>query len=126
MFGGRPPVESLSEPNWFPIFGRMAGRQFHPRRLGWGVWSNPSPYPGIEEPAHFIKIFAPELREAQVDLRRFSRNGKWQDIFLFGELVPIKIGWYRGGKHKGYTTGRDGQLRWGRYVAPAGYYGLWT
>lgn len=126
MHTGCSPQDGEPTLDWFPIFGPMAGRRMHPTKVGWGVRSNPNPSPGIEAPAHLVTIVGPGSREDHVDLRRIPRDGAWQDIVLFGELVPIRIGWYRGGRHKGYVRDPRGGVRRGRYLVPAGYYGLWT
>jgi hypothetical protein len=88
---------------------------------GWAVWSDPDPYPGISDPAYIVRIVEPNGREHKVDLSRITRNGQFQPIIVDGQVMPVMIGWYKGGKHQGYN--REG--RWTTYTVPAGFYGLW-
>jgi hypothetical protein len=118
----RPQFDPNHVNDWFPVYGEMAGSRFHPQRMGWYVWSNPNPYPGLEEPVNIIKVGAPNGREYRIDLLRFRRDGQFQEIYVDGQLLPVQIGWYKGGIHRGYD--RNG--KWVKFRVSAGYYGLWT
>lgn len=108
--------------DWFPIFDEIAGSRAHPSKAGWLVASNPNPFPGIEKTADIITIRDPSGNEHFVSLKQIRRDGKYHQIVVDGHLMPVMIGWYKGGKHKGY----DQSGRWRTWVAKPGYYGLWT
>jgi hypothetical protein len=98
---------------WFPLFGEEVSARVN-RRTGWKVLSTPG------DPV--VHVFDPGEVVHDVDVSGIPKNGTFVSFSSEGRRLPIEIGWYPGGTHRG--TRQDGT--YGPYTVPAGYVARWV
>lgn len=98
--------------DWFRLFD--TARPVHANsRTGWKVMTLPG--------EAVVHVFEPDGAVFDIDVHPIPRDGTFNPFFAGDRRLPIEVGWYAGGSHRG--TRKDGT--YGRSEVQPGYIARW-